>query len=517
VRRDLRGRLQRGLGDRYPMTALVAVLLMAHLVVAAGVGLLELYVDLGRDRLVRVLVVVQVLMALDNLASWWLLRRLLAPARPFLAGDRSEPAATAAWRALAGLPLSYVRHLRGLPVLLNVVPVSAYIAVELGGDFLPAFLAIGAGSVIVMAYGVFLRFFGFEQVLRPLVEAASCHVPDGTELGPVTLSLRARLLFALPTINVVTGVVVAGLVSDGEGVEGLGAGVLLALAVSFTIALELSLLLLKSVLGPLGDLRRSVERVAEGELAARVPVASSDEVGRLGASFNAMAHGLSERRRLHDAFGAYVDPLLAERVLADGVTLDAEEVEVTVLFVDVQGFTAFAERAAAREVVAELNRLFEVVVPVLARHGGHANKFIGDGLLGVFGAPDPLPDHADRAIAAACDVVREVARAFDGRLRIGIGVSSGTVVAGTVGGGGRVEFTVIGDAVNTAARVEEVTRATGDAVLLTDDTRRLLRRDHGPIEPRRAVALRGKAAPVPLFAALAAGGSEAALAAPLTA
>src|ERR671930_697900 len=162
--------------------------------------------------------------------------------------------------------------------------------------------------------------------------------------------------------------------------------------------------------------------------------------------------------------------------------LEGEEAEVTVLFVDIREFTAFAERAGAAEVVRELNAFYEHVVPVLVRHGGHANKFIGDGLLGVFGAPERLPDHADRGVAAALEIAAVVRHAYRGRLRIGIGVNSGPVVAGTIGGGGRVEFTVIGDAVNTAARVEEVTRVTGDDVLVTEATRCLLTRDFGRFE-----------------------------------
>jgi class 3 adenylate cyclase len=191
-------------------------------------------------------------------------------------------------------------------------------------------------------------------------------------------------------------------------------------------------------------------------------------------------------------------------VLEEGTVIDGEEAEVTVLFVDIREFTAFAERASAAEVVSELNAFYERVVPVLIRHGGHANKFVGDGLLGLFGAPERLPDHADRGVAAALDIARVVRRAYGGRLRIGIGVNSGPVVAGTIGGGGRVEFTVIGDTVNTAARVEAITRETDDTVLITEATRCLLHRDHGGFAERGTIPLRGRSEPVKVHVALAA-------------
>src|SRR5205085_1013391 len=131
-------------------------------------------------------------------------------------------------------------------------------------------------------------------------------------------------------------------------------------------------------------------------------------------------------------------------ILSSGTSLAGEEVEVTAMFIDIRDFTGFAERASAREVVATINRLFERIVPIIHEHGGHVNKFVGDGLLAVFGAPRRQPDHADQALAAALGIEQTVT----GELPIGVGVNSGRVIAGNVGGAGRLEFSVIGDAVN---------------------------------------------------------------------
>jgi class 3 adenylate cyclase len=344
-----------------------------------------------------------------------------------------------------------------------------------------------------------------ELILHPLVSDVADELPDGAELGKRTVPLKWRLLAALPAINIITGVTVAGLSAGGHSsLKDLGVNVLVAIAVAFTISFELSVLLSRTILQPLGELRRGTERVAAGDLSVRVPMTGTDEAGQLAGSFNQMMLGLQERQRLHEAFGAFVDPKVADRVLAEGTMLEGEEVEVTILFLDIRSFTAFAERSSAGEVVDRLNDFFGRIVPVLARHGGHANKFIGDGLLGVFGAPDRLLDHADRAVAAALEIAALVDEAYGDELQIGIGINSGPVVAGTVGGGGHVEFTVIGDAVNTAARVEEVTRATGDEVLITEATRCLLARDSVELEPRPMAALKGKTERVGLWAPVAA-------------
>jgi class 3 adenylate cyclase len=147
-----------------------------------------------------------------------------------------------------------------------------------------------------------------------------------------------------------------------------------------------------------------------------------------------------------------------------------------------------------------LNRLFDVIVPALHEHGGHANHYLGDGLLAVFGAPQPMERHADAAVAAAAEIQRRVRAEFGTDLRLGIGINTGPVIAGTVGGGGRHEFTVIGDTVNVAARVEQLTKDTGDAVLLTEATRAALSAPRPRSTRRGEFTVRGKATKLTLHA-----------------
>jgi adenylate cyclase len=272
-----------------------------------------------------------------------------------------------------------------------------------------------------------------------------------------------------------------------------------ALALGFVVPITVSTSFSPS-LRPIRDLTEGTERVAAGDYSRRLPVVQDDDLGALAASFNRMQAGLAERQRLQAAFGTYVDPVLAARLLAQGDDIfTGERRTVTVMFVDVRDFTPFAEANTAEDTVARLNALFEIVVPAVVDAGGHVNKFLGDGALAVFGAPNALAEHADAAVSAAVLINRLVAERFGGELRIGIGINTGVVIAGTIGGGGKLEFTLIGDTVNVAARVEQLTKTTGDAILLTQQCVDSLASGPPGLIDRGSHVLKGKSASVQVF------------------
>ena len=259
------------------------------------------------------------------------------------------------------------------------------------------------------------------------------------------------------------------------GTPKLAWSVVAAVVVGMFFSFELTVLLSRSVTAPIAALRRGVASVRDGDYDARVPVVTSDELGELSHDFNLMAAGLEERERMREAFGTYLDRDIVQLILSGQFPKDGIEVTVSIMFVDVRGFTAFAERSEATEVVAALNELFEIIVPIVADHGGHVDKFLGDGLLAVFGPPEGFADHADRAVAAgsrssAPSTVPAPSCA------VGVGINTGLVVAGSIGGAGRLNFSVIGDAVNVSARVEAATRDTGDDLLITQATQRRAQR-----------------------------------------
>jgi len=494
-------RLYRRLGRRYLWLYVGFEVTSALIITIATIGLFRLYTQMSPEQFWRIVFVAEGLVSLALVHTVVKAIKLAKPLSDWLRGGRDPAGALDAWLTAVTIPRRLVFVNGWRPFAIISLPGAIYYTAELD---LPAYGAaiFFAGACVAVAYAGVLHFFASELFLRPVVEDIASLLPRDFTGQPAGVPLRWKLLGALPILSVVTGVVTSGLSTDGTAsLTDLGFDVLVAIGIAFTISLEMTLLITKSLVGPVNDLVEATRRVQGGDLEARVPVTSGDEIGTLAGSFNEMMKGLSEREALRQAFGSYVDPDVAERVLDEGELLEGQEREVTVMFVDVRDFTPFAERSSARETVAFLNDFFDIVVPVVLEHGGHANKFLGDGLLCVFGAPERLEDHPDRALACARELADAIEKRFGGELLVGIGLNSGPVVAGSVGGGGRLEFSVIGDPVNVAARVEAATRDSGDTILITEATRCLLERPRGPLEPRGEIELKGKSDPVPLYAA----------------
>ncbi|WP_028463104.1 adenylate/guanylate cyclase domain-containing protein [Nocardia sp. 348MFTsu5.1] len=355
---------------------------------------------------------------------------------------------------------------------------------------------IGAAAMLVSVHGL------VEAAFRPVrvAIAGDTGISDSLPRSRPTFATWTNLsMIATAFAFAASGAMLAAVFDPARQGPALavviGCALTLAIAIPVTVAFSFS-----PVLRPIRDLAVATERVAAGNYGRRVPVVQDDDLGVLAASFNRMQAGLAERQRLQAAFGTYVDPALAAQLLDQGDDIfTGERREVTVMFVDIRDFTPFAEANTAEDTVARLNALFEIVVPAVIEAGGHVNKFLGDGALAVFGAPNDLTDHADAAVSAAVRIHRLVDERFGGALRIGTGINTGLVIAGTIGGGGKLEFTLIGDTVNVAARVEQFTKITGDAILLTQQSVDALTARPAALTDRGAHALKGKSAAVQVF------------------
>jgi adenylate cyclase len=228
---------------------------------------------------------------------------------------------------------------------------------------------------------------------------------------------------------------------------------------------------------PIFRLVDATDAVAQGNFTVSVPVTTRDELGVLTESFNRMAKSLREKEMIKRAFTRYVAREVVEEILKDPehMMLTGERREATVLFCDIRGFTAMSEKLRPEEVVSLLNEFYTLMIETTFKHDGTLDKFLGDAVMAVFGAPIAHPDHAARAVKTALDMRAAVAELSGRRVaqgqeafEVGIGVSLGEVVAGTVGTEDRMEYTVIGDSVNVAARLQD--RARPGSILLTRRT-----------------------------------------------
>ena len=361
-------------------------------------------------------------------------------------------------------------------------------------------------GILGAVYGTGVNLIAFHNIVEAALRPARVALAGDTGIGDAlprsrpTFATRSNVsVVAVAFTFALGGAMLAAVFNRASEIPVLAVVIGGALALGFAGPISVALGFSPS-LQPIRDLAQGAERVGAGDYSQRLPVVQDDDLGALAASFNRMQAGLAERQRLQAAFGTYVDPGLAARLLEQGDDVfTGERREVTVMFVDIRDFTPFAEANTAEDTVARLNALFEIVVPAVVDAGGHVNKFLGDGALAVFGAPNDLAEHADAAVTAAVLIQRLVAKRFGRDLRIGIGINTGVVIAGTIGGGGKLEFTLIGDTVNVAARVEQLTKTTGDTMLLTQQcVDALASRPPGLIN-RGLHVLKGKADPVQVF------------------
>lgn len=237
-------------------------------------------------------------------------------------------------------------------------------------------------------------------------------------------------------------------------------GILLAIA-TLIIGGLLTVIFTRQITHPLTELTEVVARMTEGDLSIRVTPRSRDEIGRLGKAFNEMVVGLQEREWLRDTFGRFVSSEVVDAIRSGQVRLQGEHRMVSVLFCDIREFTDFSERHTPQEVVAMLNEFLPLVVLAAQKNGGTVNKFGGDSTLVIYGAPREMEDSAYRAVLTAIDIRLELdklnsrlAQKGEAPLRVGIGINTGVALAGAIGPNERQEYTVIGNAVNLAARID---------------------------------------------------------------
>ena len=283
---------------------------------------------------------------------------------------------------------------------------------------------------------------------------------------------------------------------------------ILLMLISFIITHGLSRL----ILNPLKNLTEASKRIQNGDYKSRVGIVTSDELGALADSFNDMADSLAEKEFMRDTFGKIVDPEVRDYLMSGsgkeslGAALGGETREVTVLFCDIRSFTAMSEKMEASEVVQLLNKYFTALGKCIAAHHGIINKYIGDAIMAIFGAPVKSENSARDAFLAALDMRKALVEVNEDfkkegfpEVHFGIGIHTGPVFAGTIGAENRMEYTVIGDTVNTASRLESLCKTYTKDLILSEASAEKLGKESAGLSFVADAEIRGKSQPMKLY------------------
>lgn len=275
-----------------------------------------------------------------------------------------------------------------------------------------------------------------------------------------------------------------------------------------TLAILLIYFFSRTISDPLKRLVGATQRIRAGHYDTHVQSTSRDEVGELTGAFNEMTDGLREREHLKGAFGKFVNEEVAKMVMKGHLALGGESKIATVFFSDIRSFTSISEKMTPAEIVAFLNEYMTLMVDVVHKYGGVVDKFIGDAIMAVWGAPVSRPNDVENAINAALEMRSVLHRFNQGRgsrtkpvIRIGMGLNTGEVLAGQIGSNDRLEYTVIGDTVNLASRMEGLNKNFGTDILITQNTYDLVKKKFSCV-PLHKVQVKGKAEAQRVYAVL---------------
>lgn len=360
----------------------------------------------------------------------------------------------------------------------------------------------------------FSIFFSIEAICRRIWPF---FFPEGNLIntrGALRLRLQYRLLLTFAMVSLVPMILMSVLsynkarmmlVVDPETViQGLFSMILFLLGAGLGLSILLAILVSATITGPVGQMEQAMERVEKGDLKASVVVSANDELGGLAHSFDTMIDGLRDRERIRDTFGRFVSPQIASAILEHPPVPGGENTEVSVLFSDIRNYTSICETMTPDRVIGLLNGYFTYMVEAIEKHHGLVYQFVGDGIMAVFGAPVKLADHASCAVHSALDMMEALdrfnreKRSGHPPIRIGIGINTGSVVAGIIGTEQRMEYRVVGDAVNLAARIESLNKEFGTEILISKGTANGLEGSFR-LKAFDPIRVKGKSQPVEVF------------------
>ena len=427
--------------------------------------------------------------------------------RAFFRGEVPEPAVLAEGR----------RRVLNMPYFIVWIDGGVWIA----GIFL--FWLLGSSTVILIGLGtglltVTLAFLwiehSFQHTRIPLF------FPEGDMSrvkGGKTRSVRERIMVLVFATAMVPLVFILMTIykfrqlrmTDETGlltmVQHLEMAIITEISIFLVVAGMLTFLVTHHLKPPLEELIRVMGNVKKGDFVQKARVYTNDEIGLAAETLNEMNKGLEEREMIKDTFGQFVDRRIRDEILSGRVTLDGERKEVTILFSDLRGFTPLVAKTPPRQLIYMLNAYLDEMAGAIDKNGGLILQFIGDEIEAVFGAPVAGDGHEEAAVAAALDMRSHLARLnqrFAARgipaMSHGIGIHTGPVLAAKIGSAERAAYSLVGDTVNLASRIQELNKKFQTDILVSDKVAGMLGPEYRPV-PMPESRVKGKDGPVRVF------------------
>lgn len=365
-----------------------------------------------------------------------------------------------------------------------------YIAVCLQINFLDALKYGFAVFFGFMATGLILGMISFLEMEKELVELLIREQISITRQPTLSSSMFKKFNLLLISIFVIFSVTVAYVLFNSlvSLTENNSPSTLTDIYYLFSKMLAINLVLLGSGVSIINRIARNtkllfnlqlnvLQKVQRGDYTSRIPIVSNDEFSIIANQTNQMIEGLKEREFIRDTFGRYVTQEVRDLILSQKIPLDGELRIVTILFCDIRNFSTYSESRHPQEVIKKINEYFAEMTEAIHKNGGIVLEYLGDGIEAVFGAPSPVHNHSELAIKSALEMRNKLLslnqhweRKNDIPLRHGIGIHTGEVVAGNVGPPSRISYKMIGDTVNLAARIQELTKTFESDVLISGET-----------------------------------------------
>lgn len=449
---------------------------------------------------------------MGNVADLLARAGLMAAVMAILAHIAFRPVARFMASADAAVPMDRVRQLptiAGLAALaLTLVTIGSYVG-HAHGSWAALFTGgrplLAAMLAHVLLFGSYIGLFVYLILLDHMVEVRTelwrrrqLFVPAAAGRISSRIVLGAGAVAVAPLLVLLTNMAEGAPAGPG-GHSAVSEALQMDLAAAALLTVVLVTVIARSVSRPVRMLLEAVERVNAGDFGTRVPVVSDDELGVLSARFNRMVKALGEREAVRRTFSRFVPEAVTDALIADQGAIAPQEREASILYADIEGFTRLASSLEPMQILTMLNEHFDEVARVLHAHGGVITQFQGDAVLASFNLPAPAADHAGRAVQAAQSICERLeARGPGHPIRMRIGVATGRVVGGTVGGGDRLGYTVHGDTVNLASRLEAMNKEFGSRILIDGFTADRVK-DLFTLRDRGRVTVRGLAAAVRIY------------------